>query len=212
MSATTEPLVQVPAAAAPAAYGTVAKWLHWITAVLVGIALPIGFAIKYFTTPSEAMLAAGDAAAQAYLATANGIKYGVYAIHESAGLTIFFVVLLRLLWRQVRRPPPLPAGMPAFHRKVSAAVHHSLYALLLLQAALGFLATNAWGFPMQGATAYLGFIDLPKFTEANTDVAGALQYAHTIGGYAILVLLVLHIGGAIYHQAIRRDGTLLRMV
>ena len=35
---------------------------------------------------------------------------------------------------------------------------------------------------------------------------------HTIGGWSILVLLVLHIGGVVFHQAIRRDGTLLRMI
>ena len=45
-----------------------------------------------------------------------------------------------------------------------------------------------------------------------SDLAGVLQTLHTIGGWTILVLLVLHIGGAMYHQAIRRDGTLLRMI
>jgi cytochrome b561 len=190
----------------------VAKWLHWITAALIGIALPVGFAIKYFTTPEEAMLKAGDAAAAAYMATANSIKYGVYAIHESAGLTIFIVVVLRLLWRLTHPAPPLPDSIPALQRRAAAAVHHTLYALLLLQSALGFVATNAWGFPMRDDTAYLGFIQLPKFMEANSDLAGVLQTLHTIGGWSILVLLVLHIGGAIYHQAIRRDGTLLRMV
>jgi len=60
--------------------------------------------------------------------------------------------------------------------------------------------------------AYLGFIDLPKLMEPNTDLAGVVQTLPTIGGWTILVLLVLHVGGAIYHQAIRRDGTLLRMI
>lgn len=193
-------------------YSTVAKWLHWITVMLIAVALPVGFAIKYFTAPSAAMLQAGDAAAQAYLAMAESIKYGVYTIHESAGLLVFVAVVLRLLWRLVRPPPPLPDHIPAPMRVASAAVHHALYALLLLQPVLGFIATNAWGFPQQGATAFLGFIDLPKFMEANGALAGVLQTLHTIGGWAILVLLVLHIGGAIYHQAIRRDGTLLRMI
>ena len=66
-----------------------------------------------------------------------------------------------------------------------------------------------------GATAgvaYLGFIDLPKFMETNEGLAGIVGTAHTIGGWAIVVLLVLHIGAVIFHQAVRRDGTLLRMV
>ena len=39
-----------------------------------------------------------------------------------------------------------------------------------------------------------------------------MQAAHNTLGFAILALLVLHIGAAIFHQAIRRDGTLLRIV
>ena len=48
--------------------------------------------------------------------------------------------------------------------------------------------------------------------ETNEGLAGVVGTAHTIGGWAIVTLLVLHIGGVIFHQAIRRDGTLLRMV
>ena len=195
-----------------ASYSTPAKWFHWITVALVGIALPMGFAIGFFEVPDEAILKADDAAAQAYLAAANAVKYGAYAIHESAGLTLFFVVLLRLLWRAIAKAPPLPPTIPAPMRKAATAVHHTLYALLLIQPLLGFVATNAWGFPLQGDTAYLGFIDLPKFMEADTDLAGVLQTVHTYVGWAILVMLVVHIGAAIFHQAIRRDGTLLRMV
>ncbi|WP_431268875.1 cytochrome b [Dankookia sp. P2] len=212
MTVMAEPVVPATASVASRAYTSPAKWFHWITAALVGIALPGGLLIQYFTAPDEAILKPDDAAAQAYLAAANAIKYGAYAIHESAGLTILLVMTLRLAWRLTHRPAPLPAHVPPVLRKAAAAVHHTLYALLVLQPILGFLATNAWGFPMQGATAYLGFIDLPKFMEPNTDLAGVLQTLHTIGGWSILVLLVLHVGGAIYHQAIRRDGTLLRMV
>ena len=212
MTAMADPVVPTTAAAASRAYTTPAKWLHWITAALVGIALPGGFAIQYFTAPDEAILKPDEPAAQAYLAAANAIKYGAYAIHESAGLTILLVMTLRLAWRLTHQPAPLPAHVPPALRKAAAAVHHSLYALLILQPILGFFATNAWGFPMQGATAYLGFIDLPKFMEANPDLAVVLQTMHNYGGWTILVLLVLHVGGVIYHQAIRRDGTLLRMV
>jgi cytochrome b561 len=77
---------------------------------------------------------------------------------------------------------------------------------------LGFLATNAWGFPMRGQTAYLGLIDLPKFMAANEGLAGALQGLHSLGGWLLLGFIVLHLGAVVLHQAIRRDGTLLRMI
>jgi len=172
-------------------YGTVQKWFHWVTVGLMAVALPVGFVIGHIKDDS---------------------KMAFYAIHESAGLTLLIVALARLAWRLTHPVPPHPADMPAPMRIAANAVHHTLYALLILQPILGFIATNAWGFPMRGATAYLGFIQFPKIMDTNEALAGVVQTIHTIGGWSILVLLAAHIGGAIFHQAIRRDGTLLRMV
>ncbi len=177
------------------AYGTVAKWFHWITVPLMLVALPVGFIIRFISDRDD-----------------GAIKMAFYAVHETAGLTILFVALARLAWRVTHPAPPLPAAVPAAMGKAAAAVHHGLYAMLILQPILGFLMTNAYGFPMQGATAYLGLIDIPKFMEADTGLANVLHWAHTIGGWLILALLVTHVLAVVFHQAIRRDGTLLRMV
>ena len=176
-------------------YGTVAKWFHWITVGLIAIALPTGFVIKFITDASDSVY-----------------KMGFYAIHESAGLTILFAAIARILWKLTHKAPPHPPEMPAVMRIAASATHHALYAMLIIQPLLGFFATNAWGFPLQGQTAYLGFIDLPKFMETSEGLANGLSWAHTIGGYLFVVLLVGHIGGAIFHHAIRRDGTLMRML
>ncbi|QXM25369.1 cytochrome b/b6 domain-containing protein [Elioraea tepida] len=175
-------------------YTTVAKWFHWVTVVLMLVALSFGFVIKYIKTdPFETKLV-------------------FYAIHESAGLTILFVSLARLAWRRFHPPPPLPDHVPMAIRRAAAGVHHALYALLILQPIVGFVATNAWGFPMQGATAYLGFIDLPAVVGETKWLAEILSTIHTVFAYAIVVLLVAHVGGAIYHHALRGDGTLMRML
>ncbi len=126
-------------------YGAIAKLFHWVTLGLMLMALPLGFVIQHVKDDS---------------------KMAFYALHESAGLTILFVALARLAWRWLSPPPSLPNEMPKLLRTASSAVHHALYALLIIQPLLGFMTTNAWGFPMQGATAYLGFIEFPKFMEA----------------------------------------------
>jgi cytochrome b561 len=172
-------------------YSSVAKWFHWVTVALLAVALPVGFVIEHIK---------------------DDAKGTFYAIHESAGLTLLLVAVARLAWRLRNPPPPLPRSIPLPLQKTAAGVHHALYAMLILQPILGFIATNAWGFPMRGDAAYLGFINLPKFMETNEALAGAIQTAHNIGGFTILVLLVLHIGGVVFHQAIRRDGILLRMI
>lgn len=176
-------------------YGSAAKWFHWITVGLIAIALPTGFLIKFITPESD-----------------GAYKMGFYTIHESAGLTVLLVALARILWKWRHPPPPHPADLPATMRIAATATHHGLYALLILQPLLGFLMTNAFGFPLQGQTAYLGFIDLPKFMEASEGLANMLSWAHTIGGYAFALLLAAHIGAAIFHHAIRKDGTLMRML
>lgn len=176
-------------------YGTVAKWFHWITVGLIAIALPTGFVIKFITEASDSVY-----------------KMGFYAIHESAGLTILLTAIARILWKLTHKAPPHQPELPAVLRIAATATHHGLYAMLIIQPLLGFFATNAWGFPLQGQTAYLGFINLPKFMETSEGLANVLSWAHTIGGYLFVVLLVGHIGGAIFHHAIRRDGTLMRML
>jgi cytochrome b561 len=176
-------------------YTTGAKWFHWISVVLILVALPVGFVIPFITDADD-----------------GAHKTLFYAIHQTAGLTVLFVAIARLIWR-IRHPaPPLPMLVPGVLRKASAAVHHSLYALMILQPILGFLATNAWGFPMEGGTAYFGVINFPKYMETNEALAGVLQTLHNIGGYLFVVLLVLHVGGAVVHQAVRKDNTLLRMI
>lgn len=188
---TAQPLPGQDAGHPDGQYSSAAKWFHWITVGLMAIALPVGFVIGHIK---------------------DSDKMVFYAIHESAGLTILFVAIARLVWRRRNPPPPHPADLPAPMRIGAAAVHHLLYLLLILQPIMGFLATNAWGFPLQGETAYLGFIHLPKFMEANEAFAQVMQPIHNYTGWLMTALILAHIGGALFHHAIRRDGTLMRMI
>ena len=172
-------------------YNSVSKWFHWVTVGLMAVALPMGFVIKHIK---------------------DSDKMPFYAIHESAGLTILLVAVARIAWRLTHPPPPLPDSVPPAMRTAAAVNHWLLYAALIVQPTLGFVATNAQGFPLRGETAYLGFINFPKFMEANKALADVVQSAHTVVGISIAVLLAIHVAAAIFHQAIRRDGTLLRIV
>jgi cytochrome b561 len=172
-------------------YSPLAKIFHWTTVPLMFLALGTGPVIRFMRDEP---------------------KMAFYAIHESAGLLVLFLALARLAWRAASPPPALPAHIPAPMRRAAAAVHNLLYAALIVQPVLGFLTTNAYGFPQRGPTAFLGFIDLPKFMEANESLAFGLHWAHSLLGWSLPVLLVAHIGGAIFHHWLRRDGTLLRML
>lgn len=175
-------------------YTTVMKWFHWITLVLIVITLPVGFVIDYITREPITT------------------KVVFLSVHMSAGLTILLVTIARLGWRIVNPPPPLPDHIPAPLRLAAGTVHWLLYAALIVQSVLGFTLANAMGYGMEGEFAYLGFIDIPAIIGENEALGETLQQMHRWVGFAIVALLVVHIGGAVYHHAIRRDGTLMRML
>jgi cytochrome b561 len=172
-------------------YAAPARGLHWLTSLLVlGIVIPAGVWIKYFEPADEAF------------------KLRLYNVHESVGVIVFVLVLLRLVYRWRNPPPPLPADTPAFVRLAAHSVHVALYALLLLMPIGGFIATNAWGFPL----SVFGVLPLPSPVGKDEALAKVFSFLHWSGAIAIGVLILGHIAGAIYHQFIRRDGLIRRML
>jgi cytochrome b561 len=172
-------------------YAAPARGLHWLTSLLVlGIVIPAGVWIKYFEPADEAF------------------KLRLYNVHESVGVIVFVLVLLRLAYRWRNPPPPLPADTPAFVRLAAHAVHLALYALLLLMPIGGFLATNAWGFPL----SVFGVLPLPSPVGKDEALAKVFSFLHWSGAIAIGTLILGHIVGALYHQFVRRDGLIRRML
>ncbi|MFN7645432.1 MAG: cytochrome b [Burkholderiales bacterium] len=172
-------------------YAAPARGLHWLTSLLVlGIVIPAGVWIKYFEPADEAF------------------KLRLYNVHESVGVIVFVLVLLRLVYRWRNPPPPLPTDTPAFVRLAAHAVHLALYALLLLMPIGGFLATNAWGFPL----SVFGVLPLPSPVGKDEALAKVFSFLHWSGAIAIGALILGHIVGALYHQFVRRDGLIRRML
>ncbi len=171
-------------------YSTVAKWFHWITVPLIALLLASGLTIRFI---------------------ADQWKMQFYTVHESVGLLVLTLSAARLAWR-LRHPPPAADHLPAVERVGAEAAHLLLYAVLIVQPVLGFFTTNAYGFPQRDATAFLGFINLPKFMDASPDLARALHWAHSIVGWMLVPLLVMHVSAVVFHHVGKRDGTLLRML
>lgn len=172
-------------------YSTPAKWFHWLTVPLLILSITSGLVIKFIE---------------------EKYKLNFYVLHESTGLIILTLASARLAWRLYNPPPAHPDHLPRRLRIAAEAVHRTLYTILIVQPLLGFFATNAFGFPLRGQTAFLGFINLPKFMETHEALANALITPHRLIGWTLPFLLAAHICGAIYHHARRKDGTLLRML
>lgn len=167
-------------------YTATAIALHWAIALLIFAAFPLGLYMADLK-PSPATVK-------------------LFSYHKWIGVTIFFLLALRLAWRATHPPPPV-AGMPRWQAAASAAIHHSLYLLMAAIPVSGWLMSSAAGYP----TVWLGLVQLPDLLDKNKELGETLGEVHETLNWIMLTLVVLHAAAALKHQFIDRDGLLQRM-
>ena len=135
----------------------------------------------------------------------------LYNWHKWAGVAFLALSLLRLLWRVTHRPPDLPVAvaqaMPGWQKAAHHGTHHLLYLLFLVVPLIGWAYSSAAGFPV----VFLGLWQLPDFVPVSKELAAAIKPWHKIGAITLGALALLHIGAALKHHWIDRDGLLARM-
>lgn len=170
-------------------YGAPAMGFHWLMALLVAAMFALAWVM--FTIP------AGDP---------RIIRPIV--LHKSIGVVVLILALLRLVWRQINPPPPLPADMPPALRLAAQITHRALYLLLIAVPILGWLMSSARGI----TTAPFGLFKLPNLIEKNEPLADQLAVAHIALALTLLALIVLHIVASVFHHFVRGDEILARMI
>lgn len=170
------------------AYTRTAIALHWLMALLVFITFPVGLVMH------EMVLSPG--------------KLRLMSYHKWLGVTVFLLVMLRLIWRASHKPAPLPGTMPQWQRVAANAVHVLLYMLLFAIPLSGWLMSSAKGFQ----TVYLGVLPLPDLLAKDKVLGDALGALHQVLNVTLLLLVIGHVVAALKHQFVDRDGTLARML
>jgi cytochrome b561 len=173
---------------AAAGYTTSARVLHWLTAALVITMIPVGIA----------MANADFGAAQDTL----------YHLHRSTGIVVIILVLARLAVRFRNPPPPLPADIPAIQQLAAHLTHWALYILLLVQGFIGWIATSAYRAPI----IFFGMFEVPPIWPVNQPFSEQMFGIHKLLGIALVVLICMHVGAALFHHFVRKDQVLMRMV
>jgi len=169
-------------------YGALAQALHWATAILVLIAFIYG---------------PGGSEQRVYSPARDFDRQ----LHETLGLCVFALVVLRVLWRMLDTRPGPPQVAP-WMMVAARTVQGSLYLLLF---ALPFTAiTGAWleGHPV---TLLMG-VQFPPLLGLSHDVGATIAKIHTWLGDAILWLAGLHALAALYHHLVLKDGVLASML
>lgn len=171
----------------PERYGSVAQALHWVVVLLL-----IG------------QVAVGKIADE----MPDGFdKLVLLARHKSVGITILALAAIRLAWRLFDRPPP-PPPMPRWQFVASRATHWGLYALLFAMPLTGWMMSSASNYPV----SWFGLLQLPDFVAPDRDLKHLMEEIHETLAKALIALALLHVGAALKHQFIDRDGLIWRML
>ena len=171
-----------------ARYTRTAQVLHWVVALAIPPMMALGLYMEGLPFSPE--------------------KLQYYSWHKWAGVTVFILVVLRLLWRFTHRPPPLPAHMSGTARLAAHAGHAMLYLLLLAIPLSGWLMSSAKGVP----TVWFGVIPLPDLVSRDQALGDLLQATHRYLNGLFAALIVGHVGAALKHHFINRDDVLSRML
>jgi cytochrome b561 len=175
-------------------YPLIHRLLHWTIAVIAPLVLTVGMIFMFLEF--EGTLAAFGQPATDLL----------YTYHKTFGIVILTLMLLRLVIRLTFGKPEYRPPIAGWERAVSTAVHASLYALLILQPMLGWAATAAGGFPVQ----FFAWT-LPGLLAKDEGLSRTLYDVHGLTGWLILLLVVVHIAGALRHWLVKRDQVMTRM-
>lgn len=185
-------------------YTRVAILLHWIIATLILFNLALGFFMEELPLP---------------------YKFIVIFLHISAGMTVLALTGVRMVWRLTHRPPAFPLGMAIWERVAAHGVHAALYVAMVAMPVLGWSiisanppADAAWlTEPARPPMKIWGTIPLPRIAPlveiGRTREGGRRQTKlhdeivdwHATGGYIMIALLLLHVGGAMKHRFVDRQ-------
>lgn len=182
-------------------YGTIAKWLHWSTALLFLGAYASVYFRHWFTeekTPEN---------------------WTALQLHLSFGVTIAVVVTLRIIWRIFNRPPELEPGTKLEHVAAHAG-HYALYAIMIVMPITGYIGTGV-------DTEFFFMFDIPKFESTPlfvtlvSDGLGIsfkefekpIDFIHkeVLGAWLVWMLILGHVLAALYHHFVKKDRTLHKM-
>ena len=182
-------------------YGWVAKALHWLSFVIIVALIGGG---KFSSS-----LGSGDKI------------FWIIDAHKQLALVLFLFVLCRLTVRFVSITPEHIGGW--LSGMSAGLIHMSIYIALILQVYIGITMSQL----SERAVLVFGLFEIPDFTASadgllnfcqffltfsSNSPDGQMREIHTMVADFIIVLIGLHIAGALMHHFIFSDDTLRRMM
>ena len=171
-----------------ARYGSVSIALHWVMLLLI--------ACVYACIELRGNFPKG-----------SDIREGLKAWHFMLGLSVFVLVLARVVVRFTGTTPRVEPDPPRWQNLSAKLMHVALYALMIGMPLLGWLVLSAGG----KAIPFFG-LQLPALIGESKSIAGWAKELHEMGGTVGYLLIGLHAAAALFHHYVVRDNTLRRML
>ena len=189
-------------------YNNISIFLHWLIAAGIVFMFILGWFMD--TVPKDA----------AKSSTFDLFNMGLYVwelskevsprsfyfnLHKSVGISLFALIILRILWRLTHKPPALLDSMKTWEKKLATGAHYGLYFLMV--------ATPLAGIIMSISSKYgIHWFGIKLVGGIDNKASRELFYEfHEIFGLLILLILFFHIAGAFKHALVDKDGTIRRM-
>jgi cytochrome b561/polyisoprenoid-binding protein YceI len=163
-----------------ARYSSAAIFLHWALAFLLLFQLSLGWRLEEL---------------------AGLPQFVAYQLHKTVGISILLLSLVRLGVRLfVPRPAPFPQPQPfAF---LAEAVHWLLYVVMIGGPITGWIIVSTAKIKVQ--TMVFGVIHWPHLP-LGPGWNEPAEAAHSLIGWLLVGLVVLHVAGALKHHVMRED-------
>ncbi|MBU3644214.1 MAG: cytochrome b [Candidatus Methylopumilus sp.] len=189
-------------------YTKTAIILHWLIGALIVFMFLLGWYMTELPKDADKVMSFDLfdlGIAQWNVAQEMSPRTFYFNLHKSLGVTILALVLFRIYWRLSHRPPALLSSLKAWERKLAAGGHHSLYLLMVLIPVAGIIMSlySKYGLQWFGIKLLEGL--------DNKDLRETFAEVHELLGTAMLVVLAVHVLGALKHRLIDKDDTMKRM-
>ena len=167
-------------------YGLLAKLFHWVTFVALIIQIPFGFYLVGLEFSDR--------------------RIDLENIHILIGITIFYFVLLRLIWKLFNSSPKSEHNFFKGQNLIAKLNHFLLYISIFAITISGVLKKLYMGEKLNF------FIFKFVFKESNFQLADSFYVVHIYANYLLIALVCLHIFATVVHHVFFKDKILKKML
>lgn len=163
-------------------YGKVSRMLHWTIAILFISLIPMGIFASMIPEDTE-------------------YRNAYYVVHKTLGVTVFLLVIVRLIWNRLSRRPSLDSAITSREEKLAHRVHNTLYFMMLAIPITGFMMTSYHGYE-----TYFFFWEMQPLWEQSEIYQVWGGFHKYLLPYLLYIVLGAHILGALKHQFIDKHA------